>query len=76
MELLNNVSEILKSAESYKKTTNFYFESHECPQTSMKQKVMLDYMIKTETSDKIIKFGQCKDCKVVFYHEDFGARSF
>lgn len=75
MDLLEDLKKIVKSAEDFKETKNYYYESHVCKKTGETKKVYLDYTLSHETTDKILRFGQCSECNMFFYHKDFKSSS-
>ncbi len=76
MEQLSQIKQILLQAESFENSKNYYFENHFCQRQGENVKVKLQYTLKTDNSDKIVKFGHCEHCNTVFYHEDFDSKSF
>lgn len=62
--------------KNYQETKNFYYENHNCSSTGNTKKVNLDYIISNETTDKVMRFGICEDCKTCFYHYDFISKSY
>lgn len=71
MDLLKEVSGIFSDAENFAETKNYYFERHNCGKNGEDTKIMLDFSLGNETTDKILRFGYCDKCKTVFYHKDF-----
>ncbi len=72
---LNKIKDTLNAAETMRISKNFFYETHSCAVHGSQVKVMLDYKLMTEQSDKIIKFGACPYCNDVFYHDDFESKS-
>ena len=71
MDLLNEVTKIFGDVEKYTETKNYYFQNHKCEENGEDIKVLLDFTLGNETTDKIIRFGYCEKCKTLFYHKDF-----
>ncbi len=71
MDLLKEVTEVFRDVENFQETKNYYFERHNCSKTGEDKKVLLDFSIGNETTDKIVRFGYCEDCKTLFFHKDF-----
>lgn len=71
---LKDVLKTAGGAKEFVKSDNYYFERHMCG--GEEKKVMLDYTLSAETTDKIIKFGICEGCGKVFYHNDHSSKSF
>ncbi len=75
MKLLFKIIEILKSAEKFEKSNNFYFQKHICLDGN-EVKTNFEYKIKNNNTDEIAMFGYCDKCKTVFHNKDFEANSF
>lgn len=75
MELLNELKNISNSTD-FIETKNFYYEYHTCSKSGEKEKIMLDFTLKNDTSDKILRFGMCSKCGLCCYHNDFNAKDF
>ncbi len=71
MDILKEAISIFDGAENFLETKNYYFEKHNCGKNGENIKVLLDFSIVNETTDKIIRFGYCDRCRTVFYHRDF-----
>lgn len=76
MDLLDNLKDMMATATDFKYCKNFYFENHLCTKTNEFVKINLDFKLSIETDDKVMKFGICKHCNTLFYHNDFEAKSF
>ena len=76
MDLLYNLKDIMLNATNFYESKNYYFENHICEKTGNNIKINLDFKLSNENTDKIMKFGQCKECNTIFYHYDFEAGSF
>lgn len=74
MELIEVLKDIGAKNE-FVKSGNYYYERHICSDGEEK-KVMMDYTLSSDTTDKILRFGVCEDCGRVFYHNDFSSKSF
>lgn len=75
MELLSSLKEIMQNAQDFQKTKNFYFENHICEKDGNNKKVYLEFKLGNDNTDKIMKFGICKDCGKAFYCYDFESKS-
>ena len=75
MELLDELKAISK-AEDFLETKNYYYEYHLCKATGKKEKVQLDFILSNELTDKILKFGFCKECNLCIYHYDYNSKNF
>lgn len=73
---LQYLNETFKTAENFTESKNYYYENHKCQKNGDNKKIMLDFIISNETTDKILRFGFCNDCKTVFYHKDYKSKSF
>ncbi len=73
--MLFKVIEILKSAENFEKSNNFYFQKHICL-NGEEIKTNFNYKIKNDKTDEVSMFGYCEKCNTVFYNKDFDASSF
>ncbi len=73
--MIFKVIEILKTAEKFEKSNNFYFQNHECID-GQNVKINFDYKIKNNKSDDSVVFGYCEKCKTVFHNKDFDSDSF
>jgi len=71
MDLLKKVSSIFAEVKNYSETKNYYFERHNCSDCGENIKVMLDFTLANENTDKILRFGFCDKCGTLFYHRDF-----
>ncbi len=71
MNLLENVKNIFNSTDDFVKCKNFYFETHSCETINAPVKIMLDYSISENKSEKKIIFGHCPHCNKVFYNVDY-----
>jgi len=74
MDILK-LRDMLHEAETFCLSQNFYFQMHQCPARGENVKVMMDYKLKTEQNDQIVKFGFCPDCKTLFYRNDHESSS-
>lgn len=76
MDLLKEAAAIFVNAKNFYETKNYYFERHNCKDCGEDIKIMLDFMLSNETTDKLLKFGYCENCKTLFYHNDFTSKRF
>ncbi len=76
MDLLENIKDIMLNASSFEKNKNYYFQNHICKKTGNNIKINLDFKLSNDNTDKIMKFGICKECNKVFYYYDFESSSF
>ncbi len=72
MDIYKDFKDIV-NADNLQKSANYYFETHECGGQPVK--VMMDYKLSVENSDKIVKFGKCEQCGTLFYHLDYESRT-
>lgn len=69
MEILQKLREIFMEASQYVESKNYYFETHNCTQDeNRKVKVRMDYEIKDDRTEDIIRIGICPVCKTAFYY--------
>lgn len=73
MDLLSVLKEASASKE-FIESKNYYFQTHMCG--SEEVKVMLDYTLSSDISDKILRFGVCPCCGKCFYHRDYESKGF
>ena len=71
MELLDNLKDIILNGTGFYESKNYYFEHHICEKTGNNIKVNLDFKLSNDNTDKVVKFGICKQCQKVFYRYDF-----
>lgn len=64
------------SLDEFVESGNYYFQRHKCEASGKEEKVMLDFTLSNDTTDKILRFGVCKECGKVFYHRDFSSKMF
>ncbi len=76
MDLLQEIKDVFKNVEKFQESKNYYFEKHICEETGENKKVLLDFTLANETTDKILRFGYCEGCKTLFYHKDFSSKRF
>lgn len=74
-ELLDELKSVA-SAKDFAESKNYYYDYHNCPSTGQNEKIMLDFTLKNDTTDKILRFGICKKCSLCFYHKDYEDKSF
>lgn len=68
--MLFKIVEILKSAEKFEKSNNFYFQNHIC-EDGENTKINFDYSIRNQINDEIAVFGYCEKCKTIFHNKDY-----
>lgn len=71
MDLLKEITDIFGDVQNFTETKNYYFEKHNCEKTGEDKKILLDFTVGNETTDRIVRFGYCTKCKTLFYHKDF-----
>ena len=71
MDLLKEITDIFGDVQNFTETKNYYFEKHNCEKTGEDKKILLDFTVGNETTDRIVRFGYCAKCKTLFYHRDF-----
>ncbi len=71
MDLLKEVSDIFGDVKNFKECKNYYFEKHNCGENGDNKKILLDFTVANEMTDKIVRFGYCRECKTLFFHRDF-----
>lgn len=75
MDLLEELKSIGGRA-CFEESPNYYFQRHICEKSGKEEKVMLDFTLGNDTTDKILRFGVCERCGKVFYHRDFSSKTF
>ena len=75
MDLLSVLKEASASKE-FVESKNYYFQTHLCSSENAEVKVMLDYTLSSDLSDKILRFGVCPHCGKCFYHRDYESKGF
>ncbi len=75
MDLLQELQKIA-GKDDFEESSNYYFQRHSCEKSGKEEKVMLDFTLSNDKTDKILRFGLCEHCGKVFYHRDFSAKSF
>ncbi len=76
MDLLQEMHEIFSKCENCVEVKNYYYENHNCEKSGETKKILMDFILSHETTDKILRFGYCSECKTLFFHKDFNTRSF
>lgn len=76
MDLLKNMKSIVNNSQNFIESKNFYYENHKCEKTGNNKNIKLDYILSCETTDKILRFGMCDECKTCFYHNDYNSKTF
>jgi len=76
MDILIQAQAILNDAKQRVKTSNFYFHTHQCPETGENVKVKLDYRVRLDTDVDCANFGLCPHCKTLYYHLYEDSKSF
>ena len=64
------------SAKDFVESKNYYYDYHNCSSTGQNEKIMLDFTLKNDTTDKILRFGICKKCRLCCYHKDYEDKNF
>lgn len=75
MDLLDELKKI-GGCTDYARSKNYYYEYHSCPDTGNNEKVMLDFTLKSDLTDDILRFGICPKCGLCIYHRDFNTKDF
>lgn len=75
MDLLSELQKI-KDCSDFVQTNNYYYDYHQCSATNSKQKVMLDFTLKNDLTDDILRFGICDKCRLCIYHKDYQGKDF
>lgn len=73
MEELLELKQYMDSAKSFVRTKNYYFENHMCKNAGESKRVQLEREYKLP-DDKVIRFGKCQCCGVIFYHETYESK--
>lgn len=76
MEIFELFTNIKENSRNIKECKNFYFENHICEKSGNNKKINLEFKLSNDNTDKIIKFGICKECNTIFYCNDFESNSF
>ena len=75
MDLLSVLKEV-SASKDFVESKNYYFQKHLCNSENTEVKVMLDYTLSSDLSDKILRFGICPHCGKCFYHRDYESKGF
>lgn len=67
---------IIGKAKEFAETKNYYYDYHICPNTGENEKVMLDFTLKNDLTDEILRFGMCQKCGLCCYHKDYQGKDF
>lgn len=66
---------MIKLAENRIETSNFYYDTHYCPENDKNSVIRMDYTIKDEKTGKIVRIGNCPDCGTLLFHNDFDEKN-
>jgi len=72
-EFIQDLKLILENTEKHVRSKNFYYDTHNCKDIENK-KVTMDYIIKKDGGDKIVRAGFCPECKTLIYHESYDTK--
>lgn len=69
MEEIDLMKNIFNDKNEFVKSTNFYFQNHDCDGKT--KKVDMVYSIENRDAQSVIIFGKCDTCNKVFYNKDY-----